>query len=223
MKKALFLGVVLMVGYKTALCQFINSRDLPQDPEKLKVCMVRTGVREVGDFEISAKYITDVRQYNPDVTFVISRDSLVECGMNGGTGKYGPLSYSGENWGWHFIRPAQFKPGIGSPEGQAMAFKACGEAAETKLNRPDFDHYAFFTPREMPRVVTHYTPQQESNLARSEFHMLTDRGLDVAPFDIEVNGSLFYKNGGMDLSSVSVLCLFNPMLEIKAIKTKDIK
>jgi len=68
--------------------------------------------------------------------------------------------------GWHLIRPQQFKPGIGTPEGQTIAIKACGEAAKAKLDRPNFDHYSFFMPREMPRVVTHYTPQQAANMAK---------------------------------------------------------
>jgi hypothetical protein len=73
----------------------------------------------------------------------------------------------------------------------------------------------------MPRVVTHYTPQQAANMAKGQFHMVTDGGLSVAPYDIEVNGTEFYKTGGMDLTGVSVLCLFSPMMEIKAIKTMD--
>jgi hypothetical protein len=207
----------------TTVDQFINSRDLQQNPEKLKVCMARAGVTEVGEFKINPQYIERVRQYNPDATFVIANDSLAECGMNSGTGKYGPLSWTGENWGWHFIRPEQFKPGIATPEGQNMAIKACGDAAVAKLNRPNFDHYSFFMPREIPRLVTHYTPQQEANLWRGQFHTLTDRGMPVAPYDIEVNGTAFYKNGGLDLAGVSVICLFSPMLEVKDIKTMEVK
>jgi hypothetical protein len=143
--------------------------------------------------------------------------------MNNGTGKYGPLSTGGENWGWHFIRPPQFKPGLGSAEGQTMAIKACGEAARTRLNRPNFDHYSFFMPEEIPRVVTHYTAQQAKNMAEGEFHMVDDRDLPVAPYDIEVKGTEFYKTGGIDLTGVSVLCLFNPMLEIKAVKTMNVR
>ena len=216
-------AAALLIGHQVAAGQFINSRDLRQDPAKLKVCMVRAQVTKVGEFEISPEYIERIRQDNPDATFVIARDSLAECGMNGGTGKYGPLSWTGENWGWHFIRPEQFKPGMATPEGQNIAIKACGEAARAKLNRPNFDHYSFFAPREVARVVTHYTPQQEANLARSRVPLVTDRGLPVAPYDVEVNGSEFYRNGGFDLTGVSVLCLFSPMLEIKAIKVMDVK
>jgi hypothetical protein len=32
-------GVVLVLGQQIASAQFINSRDLKQDPEKLKVCL----------------------------------------------------------------------------------------------------------------------------------------------------------------------------------------
>jgi len=220
--KALIVGAVFVLGQQIASGQFINSRDLKQDPDKLKVCMARAGVTEVGEFEISLQYIERVRQYNPDVTFVISHGALAECGMNTGTGKYGPLVWGGENWGWHFIRPAQFKPGLSTPEGENMAIKACGEAAKARLNRANFDHYAFFMPREVGGP-SHYTAQQEANLWRGQFHTLTDRGLSVAPYDIEVNGTEFYKNGGLDLTGVSVLCLFSPMLEIKAIKTMDVK
>ena len=59
-------------------------------------------------------------------------------------------------------------------------------------------------------------------MAKGQFHMVTDGGLSVAPYDIEVNGTEFYKTGGMDLTGVSVLCLFSPMMEIKAIKTMDV-
>ncbi|HEY6767428.1 MAG TPA: hypothetical protein VI386_21925 [Candidatus Sulfotelmatobacter sp.] len=185
--------------------------------------MARADVSEVGEFEINVKYIDRMKQMNPDVTFVISGNGLAACGMNSGTGKYGPIVTTGENWGWHFIRPQQFKPSLGSPEGQAIAVKACGEAAKTKLNRPNFDHYSFFMPREIPRVVTHYTAQQAKNMAEGEFHMVDDRDLPVAPYDIEVQGTEFYKTGGIDLTGVSVLCLFNAMLEIKAVKTMDVK
>ena len=104
-----------------------------------------------------------------------------------------------------------------------MTIRECGEAAKTKLNRPNFDHYSFFMPREIPRVVTHWTAQQAANMAKGDFHLLDDRDLPVAPYDIEVNGSEFYKTGGIDLKEVSVLCLFSPMLEIKAVKTMDVK
>ena len=223
MTRVLILAGSLLMLQQEAQGQFIDSRDLQQDSEKLKVCMTRAKVTKVGEFEINPKYIERVHQYNPDATFVISNDGLTECGMNGGTGKYSPLSTTGENWGWHFIRPQQFKPGIGTPEGQTIAIKACGEAAKAKLHRPNFDHYSFFMPREMPRGVTHYTPQQAANMAKGQFHMVTDGGLSVAPYDIEVNGTEFYKTGGMDLTGVSVLCLFSPMMEIKAIKTMDVK
>jgi hypothetical protein len=218
---AFVVGVVLVLGQQIASGQFINSRDLKQDPDRLKVCMARAGVTKVGEFEISLQYIERVRQYNPDATFVLSRGTLAECGMNNGSGKYEPLSWGGENWGWHLIRPAQFKPGLATPEGQNMAVKACGEAAKARLNRPNFDHYAFFMAREVGGP-SGYTAQQEANLWRGDLHTLTDRGLTVAPYDIEINGTEFYKNGGLDLTGVSVLCLFSPMLEVKAIKTKDV-
>jgi hypothetical protein len=219
--KAFVASAVLVLGQQIASGQFINSHDLKQDPEKLKVCMARAGVTKVGEFEISLQYIERSRRDNPDITFVLSHGALAECGMNTGTGKYGPLVWGGENWGWHLIRPAQFKPGLSTSAGENMAIKACGEAAKAKLNRPNFDHYAFFGPREVAGP-SHDTAQQEANLWRAQ-HMLTDRGLSVAPYDIEVNGSEFYKNGGLDLTGVSVLCLFTPMLEIKAIKTMDVK
>ena len=92
MKKILVLAASLLMLHQVAEGQFINSRNLHQDPEKLKVCMTRAKVTEVGEFEINLKYIETVHQYNPDATFVISNDGLTECGMNGGTGKYSPLS-----------------------------------------------------------------------------------------------------------------------------------
>jgi hypothetical protein len=181
MSKVFAVAAALLVTHPAVMGQFINSRDLQQDPVKLKVCMARANVSEVGEFEINVKYIDRMKQMNPDVTFVISDNGLTECGMNPGTGKYGPLLNTLENWGWHFIKPQQFKPGLGSPEGQDAAVKACGEAAKTKLNRPNFDHYSFFMPREIPRVVTHYTAQQAKNMAEGEFQMVDDRDLPVAP------------------------------------------
>ena len=204
-----------------AVAQFVNSRDLKQDPLKLKVCMARAKVSSVGEFEINMKYVELVRQTDPDATFVIADGGLTECIMNAGTGKYGPFSNSGENWGWRFIKPAQFKPGYASHEGQEIEIKACGEAAKSKLNRPNFDHYSFFIPREVPRVVVHYTAQQAANMAKGDLPLLDDRGLPVAPYDIEINGTEFYKTGGVDLEGVPVLCLFSPMLEMKAVKTMN--
>jgi hypothetical protein len=185
--------------------------------------MERTHVTKVGKFEISPKYIERVRQDFPDVTFVLDGDWLVDCTMNPGTGKYGPLAHTGENWGWHLIRPDQFKPGLATVEGQNMAIRACGEAAKAKLNRPNFDHYSFSMPREVGRGGMHYTSQQEANLLKGTMPMITDRSLQVNAYDIEINGTEFYKSGGLDLTGVSVLCLFSPMLEIKEIKTMDIR
>ncbi len=223
MTRALIIAFSLLMIHQVAGAQFINSRELQQDPMKLKMCLARAKVSTVGEFEINVKYVDLIKQINPDATFVISNDGLTECGMNEGSGKYSPLSTTGENWGWHFIRPEQFKPGLGSVEGQAMAIRACGEAAKAKLNRPNFDHYSFFMPREIPRAVTHYNARQAANLAKGEFHFVDDRDLPVAPYDIEVNGTEFYKTGGIDLTGTSVLCLFSPMLEIKAVKTKNVK
>src|SRR5579863_2093483 len=111
--KAFVVGAVLVLGQQIASGQFINSRDLKQDPDKLKVCMARAGVKEVGEFEISLQYIERTRQHNPVATFFLAGSGLAECGMNTGTGKYGVLVVSGEVEGWwHLIRPAQFKPGL---------------------------------------------------------------------------------------------------------------
>jgi hypothetical protein len=222
MMRALIVVASLLMVHQAAVAQWINSRDFKQDPLKLKVCMSRAKVSEVGEFEINMEYVELIRKSDPDATFLISSGSLTECAMNEGTGKYSPLSWTGENWGWHFIRPQQFKPGIGTPEGQAIAIKACGEAAKAKLDRPNFDHYSFFMPREI-LGATHWTAQQAANMAKGEFPSLDDRGLPVAPYDIEVDGSEFYKTAGIDLKAVSVLCLFSPMLEIKAVKTMDVK
>ena len=42
-------------------------------------------------------------------------------------------------------------------------------------------------------------------MAKGQFHMVTDGGLSVAPYDIEVNGTEFYKPGdGLDGSFGSV-------------------
>ncbi len=126
--------------------------------------------------------------------------------MNTGSGKHGPLSSTGEDLGWHLIRPPQFKPGLATSEGENMAIKACGEAAKTKLNKPNFDHYSFFMPREV-MGPSPYTTQQDANLWRGEFHTLTDRGLSVGAYDIEVNGTEFYRDGSLDLTGVSVSSL----------------
>jgi hypothetical protein len=221
--RAFILASSLLMIHQVAEAQFINSHDLQQDPVRLKVCMTRAKVSVVGEFEINVKYVDLIKQMNPDATFVISNDGLTECGMNPGSGKYSPLSTTGENWGWHFIRPERFKPGLGTAEGQAMAIKACGEAAKTKLNRPNFDHYSFFMPREVRSGGTRYTSKQAAIMAKGEFHLVDDRDLPVAPYDIEVNGTEFYKTGDIDLTGISVLCLFSPMLEIKAVKTMSVR
>jgi len=184
--RALFVFAGLLGIRQMAIAQFINSRDLKQDPLKLKVCMARAKVSSVGDFEINVKYVELVRQTDPDATFVIADGGLTECILNAGTGKYGPFSNSGENWGWHFIKPAQFKPGYSSAEGIEILTKTCGEAAKSKVNRPNFDHYSFFIPEEVPRVVVHYTAQQAANIAKGPMPRVDDRGLPVAPYDIEI-------------------------------------
>lgn len=97
-------------------------------------------------------------------------------------------------------RPEEFKPGLATLEGQSFVTKACGDAVVAKLNRPNFDHYSFFMPREVDGAA-HYKPQQEANLWRGQFR-LTDRRMPVARYDIEANGTAFYKNSSLDLTGV---------------------
>ncbi len=68
MTRVLILAGSLLMLQPVAEGQFINSRDLQQDSEKLRVCMTRAKVTEVGEFEINLKYIERVHQYNPDAT-----------------------------------------------------------------------------------------------------------------------------------------------------------
>jgi hypothetical protein len=70
MSRVFVVAAILLTIQQAAVGQFINSRDLQQDPVKLKVCMARAEVSAVGEFEINMKYIDLTRKMNPDATLV---------------------------------------------------------------------------------------------------------------------------------------------------------
>jgi hypothetical protein len=213
-----FAAILLMPMVASA--QYINLRDLNQDTAKLKLCLARTPSSSIpDDIEINNKYVDLVRQSNPDATFVFAH-GLAECHLREGTGRYETDSTSGEGmWSWRYVTPPRFPQGYSSPEGNRILSRTCEDAVVAQVGRPNFDHSVHFPPVEVPREGLRYTPQQEANLARS-WGRISDRGMPVKPWDIEVSGTAFYKSPGTDLLAIRYMCLLDPMLHLKGVRTK---
>ena len=188
----------------------IHSDTIGNDPAKEKLCKSRAKAKTV-PFMIDSRYVERARALKPDATFIATDEispQLVECYLLEGTGKYEPASFSPEQGYWHLIRPEQFKPGINTDKGIAMAAKVCLDAASDELNRPNFDHIVYSAVIEVNPSTPRYKPG------------LSIAGKKANRYDIAVEGTSFYKSNGPDLTSVKFTCLLSPMLDIKAIKSK---
>jgi hypothetical protein len=139
---------VLLTVLVVARGGMIRNDSISNDPAKEKLCIERAGSAGLGKvkivpFEIDSDFLARARspQYggNPKKTFIAVESSLtsqlIECDVNPGTGRYGPMVLSSERPGvWRLIKPKQFEPGIDTREGIAMAGNACRQAAQLKIN-----------------------------------------------------------------------------------------
>ncbi|CAB3817027.1 hypothetical protein LMG26788_00068 [Achromobacter pulmonis] len=208
--RCLSLGLGLLLFSCVAQAEMIRNDAIGNDPQKEKLCASRTKGQAV-PFEIDSRYLKSARSFNPDATFIAIdgiSPQLVQCHLREGTGKYEPASYSPEANYWRLIRPKQFKPGIDTDKGKAMAAKVCVDAAPAKINRPNFDHSVYSNVVEISIGGPRYRPG--ASIA----------GTKAERYDIAVEGTSFYKSSGPDLAAVTFTCLLSPMLAIKGIQFK---
>lgn len=209
-----FLSCFLLLAPVLAAAQMVHSDSIGNDPEKAQLCAARAKTTlsgSVAPFEIDSRYVARARKTHPDVTFIAidgMSAQLVECYLREGTGRYEPASFSPEQSYWRLIRPKQFEPGINTNQGRGMAAKVCLEAAPSKLNRPNFSHSVYSAVVEINLSGPRYKPGLAVGSVKAE------------RYDIAVEGTLFYKSAGPDLSPVNFTCLLSPMLEVKAVRFK---
>lgn len=208
--RLLFIVGSLLLSTGIAKAEMVRNDTIGNDPDKEKLCASRARGKPV-PFEIDSRYVERVRSYNPDATFIAIDGmipQLVECYLNQGTGKYGPISFSPEQDYWHLIKPKHFEPGINTSKGTSMAANVCLEAAPAKINRPNLDHSI-------------YSGVIEINIGSPFYHPgASIAGKKAERYDIAVEGTSFYKSSGPDLTAVNFKCLLSPMLDVKAIQFK---
>lgn len=208
------LSCVLLLAPMLAAAQMVHSDSIGNDPEKAQLCAARakkTLSGSVVPFEIDSRYVARARKVHPDVTFIAidgMSAQLVECYLREGTGRYEAASFSPEQSYWRLIRPKQFEPGINTNQGRAMAAKVCLDTAPSKLNRPNFSHSVYSAVVEINLGGPRYRPGFAVGSVKAE------------RYDIAVEGTLFYKSSGPDLSAVNFTCLLTSLLEVKAVHFK---
>lgn len=188
-----------------AVCgaQMVPSDSIGNDPTKEKLCAERAKMGKPVPFMIDQRYVNSARSSNPDATFIAVDDGqLIQCHLLAGSGKYGPASYSPEQRFWQLVKPEQFKPGINTDRGIAMAAEACTSIVPDRINRPNFDHI----------VRTSVIEASKREAGR------TIGGKKAERYDIIVTGKSFYKAAGPDLATIDFICLLSPMLEVRSVQ-----
>ncbi len=205
----------------------IHSDAIGNDPAKEQVCRERT--QASGDskgaklvpFEIDKDYVEKVRNPrlggNPGVTFIAIEEAsgvhlLIQCDVLG-SGKYGPVWVRNEDSTpalWRLPnKPKQFSPGIHTLAGRAIAMMRCIDAAVAKIDHPNYDHTSGGGIEEVGATKT----------SRYSTGLLI-AGVKAEQYDVIVSGTAMYKSAGPDMEAVPMVCLFSPMLEVKAIQIK---
>lgn len=196
----------LLLSSIAVTAQMVRNDSIGNDPAKERLCAQRAksilGTSKTEPFEIDLNWVREFgRRYHPDATFIVIGDSLVQCWLSEGTGRFEPVSYGGETSWWHLIKPRQFQPGYYTDEGDRVASNVCLKAASAKTSRPDFDHSMHFQAAEAkPGALI--------------------AGKKAERYDVVLNGKLFFKSTGPDLAATEFTCLLSPMLELKAIQFK---
>jgi hypothetical protein len=208
--RCLIIAAVVLLSPSIAKAQMVRNEAIGNDPTKELLCASRAGGKTV-PFEIDSSYVARARSSHPDITFIAIdgiSPQLIECYLREGTGRYEPATSSPEQSYWHLIKPKQFEPGINTPRGISKAANVCLEAAQAKINRPNFDHSV-------------YSAVVEVNVGSPTYHPNAQiAGKSAERYDIAVEGSSFYKSPGPDLAAIKFTCLLSPTLELKAIQLK---
>lgn len=204
------LSIFVLMASVSAHSEMVPGNSIGNDPAKERLCADRAKVKPV-PFEIDSDYVAAARARDPDVTFIAwdaISPQLVECRLNAGSGKYGPVSFSPEQRFWHLKRPEQFKPGINTSQGQIIAAKACLDIAPDKIGRPDFNNVVQKGIVEINLSSPLYRPGFKVGTKKAE------------RYDIVVMGTSFYKTKGPDLAAVEFTCLLSPMLDLRSFQFK---
>lgn len=205
MKKILVICNILFTSC-LANAEMVSNDLIGNDPAKERLCISRANGKPI-PFEISSRHLEISRQDHPDATFIATAGisvQLVECRLNPGTGKFGPVSMSPEQSYWHPIKPKGFEPGINTDKGKTMASKVCLDTFLTKFKRSGLDHT-------VNNGVYEVGYQRDRDLIA---------GKKANRYDIKVIGTALYKSSGLDLSSVQFTCLLSPTLEVKGMSFK---
>lgn len=202
--------VVLAGAPLAALAEMVHSDLIGNDPKKVQLCIERSKIKrsEVVPFLIDTKRVALTRAYHPEATFVATDDGqLTECVVLEGSGKFGPGSYYPEQEFWRLIRPPQreLPPSSNGTPGEVAL---CLDAGAAKLQRSDIDHTIYNTVAEIGKRGPMYYAGQ------------TFAGKKAERYDVVVKGAFFFKSSGLDLTKVSVTCLFSPMRELRAVELK---
>lgn len=221
MKKLIVISILLLASSLAHADMVLNSA-IGNDPVKEKLCMSRAKATKIVPFMIDTGYVDSVRKNYPDVVFIVASDGpnrgvMTECWLRDTTGKYEPASFSQEDWLWHLInKPEQFKPGVNTSEGRAIAFNICLEAYLSQSNKKNYSHSVNSSIIEGSFVEIGVPNYAKKNKGINE----PVAGKKVERYDVVVQGKAFYKPANPDLTAVSFTCLLSPMFEVKAIQFK---
>jgi hypothetical protein len=212
--KSVIVFAIILAFSPACRAQMIRSEDLIQDKAKLNLCIQRArhgvslgiGNTDLVPFEIDKRYLDRVRQQDPNATFFATSMGLYQCGVSG-VGLYAPTSASGENWFWHVIRPPSFEPSINTPAGERLAANTCLKDVPQHADIPGFDHAGYFGAEDMGYRSP---PPRDPSPP-------TVAGVAVSSYDVEVDGVAYFKTKGIDLLALDFVCLYSPMLELKAV------
>ncbi len=193
--------------------QMVANNAIQNDPAKEALCATRAKVRPV-PFLIDQNYVNSVRTAHPEATFVAEDGVipvLVECRVNERTGVFemDSLSYE-EDLYWHLARPEPFVPET-DQAWQQQADNVCFKAAREKVNREDFDH-SFGYATDVNVITLSVGPWYQPGARVA--------GMKAERWDIAVEGQLFYKSSGTDLTAYRATCLLSPGLDVKAVEAK---
>jgi hypothetical protein len=210
-----FTGFMILASV-VANGQMVSSSAIQNDPAKEALCAKRARVKSPVPFLIDQSYVNGIRAAHPEATFIAEDGvlpELIECRVSDETGVYELDALSSEeNSYWHMVRPEQFAPGIHTAAGQVQADDACFKAAREKVNREDFDHSFGYTT-DVNEITLNTTPWYRPGVRVA--------GMKADRYDIAVEGRLFYKSSGPDLTIFHAACLLSPTLEVKAVQTNE--
>lgn len=195
--KASILAILPALIIQQAIADMVPSSEIENKKSLETLCAKRSKTTQV-KFFIDRDYLASERSTDADATFIASESlGLVKCRTNSATGKFGPVSYSPEQWYWRKDKPQQHNPSFNTKRGKEIAEASCLDAASETMPKDG-----------LIRVVV---------IGSSEGGHLSS-GRKAGQYDVVVYGRAQYKSDGPDLKPVPFTCLMSPMFEIKKIE-----